>query len=81
MKGDPKKISPHVNSVGWTFSSIDGDPDLGRGVKCYATRQFNSKLEVNEVIFLLNHTADILIEYGCEVLRKKIELVIYDERL
>lgn len=81
-KGKPEEVKPLVeDKLGWRFSNIDGDPDLGEGVKCYATRQLNAnKMMFNEVIAYLAAHADMLREEGVGVWREKIELVIYDNR-
>lgn len=68
-----------VEAVGWRFSAIDGDPVLGPGTKMYATRHFNERLGSDGVLLELFKTADAL---GAlvEILRRKVELVLYDDR-
>lgn len=80
MLGDPKKVEPLVKSLKWKFSAIDGDPTLGDGIKLYATRHYNSRMEQGRVLDELLITATKLEEFGIEVIRRKIELVIYDDR-
>lgn len=47
----------------------------------YATRQFNERIGDSEVIRLLNETASTLEAMGpAEILRRKVEMVIYDDR-
>lgn len=83
---DPEDKSRHfmqdaVESTGWSFSAIAGDPDLGPGLKCYATRQFNRKYELSDIIFELNAVAEKLnYTSGIRVLRRKIEIVVHDNR-
>lgn len=80
IKGDPCKIFSSIEKAGWKYSAIDGDPDLGKGVKCYATKQFNKRLSIDNIILKLKATADLIKELsGAKILRKKIELVIYDK--
>ncbi len=79
MEGDPQKLRPVVESVGWKFSCIEGDINLGDGVKCYATRQFNARVGDERIVQILNGTADGLASVA-KVLRRKVELVIYDDR-
>lgn len=73
-------LAQDVLNLGWTFSQIDGDPDLGEGVKAYATKHFNTRKRVENVIAELTRTAFALREIGYYVLREKVELVIYDKR-
>lgn len=80
MLGTPAAIRPYVESHGWKFSAIDGDPVLGDGLKCYATTFFNRKLEPEEVIRRRNAVADALVAVGIKVIRRKVELVIDDDR-
>lgn len=82
MIGDPQYVIPMVEFIGWKFSAINGDPDLGEGIKCYATRQFNGKYTKEFILDLLNEAAtEISKNEEIQVIRKKIEFVIYDERI
>lgn len=80
MLGNPADIRPYVENIKWKFSAIDGDPTLGDGIKCYATRHFNIKLDEKEVLSKLFNAADHLRLDGINVIRRKIERVIYDDR-
>lgn len=79
LLGRPDFVRPLVEALQWKFSAIDGDPVLGPGVKCYATKQFNSKIPREAVLQDLQETAAALVG-SVEIIRKKIELVIYDTR-
>lgn len=83
IEGVPDEVKPHVvASTGWTFSAIDGDPVLGVGVKCYATRHIPAHLEIveDEVLRHLTDEVERLEELGCKVIREKVELVMHDRR-
>lgn len=80
MVGDPVKIRPWVEGLKWKFSCIDGDVTLGDGIKCYATRMFNRRFSQDFVQGQLFKVAAELVSVGCEVIRRKIERVIYDDR-
>jgi hypothetical protein len=80
MIGDPKVIRPLVEALKWKFSVIDGDPVMGDGIKCYATRLFNERLGVSMVQTSLMATAEFLSTAGIHVIRRKVELVIFDDR-
>lgn len=69
-----------IKIPGWTYSCIDGDPNLGAGVKSYATAQFKESLGLHTVISYVEEAADILRGDGHEVLRTKVELVVHDSR-
>lgn len=70
-----------VKDLKWKFSKIDGDPTLGAGLKYYATKHFNAKQNKEMVLAELHHVADKLAENkNIKVVRRKIELVIYDDR-
>lgn len=80
-EGEPKTVRPFVeDNLGWRFSNIDEDPDLGKGVRCYATTQLNAKNAIQDVMAELAAHADMLREKGVKVTREKIELVISDKR-
>lgn len=80
MLGNPKVLRPMVEKLKWKFSAIDGDPSLGEGLKCYATRFYNVKLALESVVFLVNDAARALNFGGAKVLRRKVEKVVYDDR-
>lgn len=80
-KGDKEALKLIVEGQsGWRFSAIEGDINLGSGVKFYATRQFNSKLRAAEVIDKLTDMGKLMRSVGAEVLREKVEIVIFDTR-
>lgn len=73
-------IRQHVLDGKWLFSKIDGDPDLGPGVKCYATKQLSIVWHETAVIEQLEQFAERLRSKGITVLREKVELIIHDKR-
>lgn len=74
-------IEAPSNPKGWKFSRIDGDPTLGDGVKSYLTRHYPARLGHGQVVQHLNQAARSLSAQGYRVLRLKVELVVYDERV
>lgn len=84
MNGHPEDIKPLVEEMRWKFSwmftATHGDADLDGGLKCYATHQFNIRLGQRKVLNNLDGAAHLLAEAGVCIIRKKIEVVIYDER-
>lgn len=81
MAKNIKDIEKAVISVGWKFSSIDGDPILGEGIKCYATKHFPVKIDVEQVIENVKGVSKALSDLGHNVIRDKVELVVYDSKL
>lgn len=81
MTGDRNLLEEVIKSVRWKFSAIDGDPNLGEGVKLYATRQYNKKIGEEMAVQLLKDMAEYLVFCGATILRRKIELVIFDDRV
>lgn len=80
LRGEPNEVRSHVERIGWKFSAIDGDPVLGPGLKCYATYFFNKRIGSAKAVDLLMESARILEKRGCIVTRRKIELVLFDDR-
>lgn len=68
------------NQPGWKFSMIDGDPVLGAGTKCYATKQFPSTRSPKSILTEIDDVADVLTRGSLMVVRRKIEHVIFDDR-
>lgn len=81
MLGDPEVLKPLVEKTGWKFSCINGDPVLGDGIKCYATMFHNIRTEEQIVLTYLGMTAACLRERGVNVIRRKIERVVYDDKI
>lgn len=80
MAGNPELIEPVVKATGWKFSKIDEDPTLGLGIKCYATKHFKASIDKEDVLCILHLIANVLQTNNCNVIRRKIELVLYDDR-
>lgn len=62
---------------GWKFSQFDGDPVMGEGHFTYLTCYRNSAYNAQTA---MEHKAYMLREVGAEVLRTKIEKIIYDSK-
>lgn len=69
-----------IVTSGWKFSSIDGDPVDGRGVRSYATRHYKSSLPVEVPMERMHLLANQLEAIGHRVTRRKVEQVVYDTR-
>lgn len=80
LDGDREQLQSDVEAINWKFSAIDGDPVLGAGVKCYATKHYNERLGQRDVVNLLLDAGNKLKKRGVTVTRQKVELVIYDDR-
>lgn len=79
--GSVDEVAPAVEQIGWTFSAIDGDPELGPGVKCYATRQFNERLGLDGAVMEVSEAARKLRAMRVTITREKVEHVVYDRRV
>lgn len=81
FNGEPGYSLTCVESLGWKFSRIDSDLDLGAGSRCYATKQFNFKYSEQIIIDVLEDMANDLKTVGLNPIRSKVEVVIYDKRI
>jgi hypothetical protein len=64
----------------WKFSQITDDLILGPGNKMYATAHFSLASGIKPVRTELDTMAGILEAAGLNVVRRKIELVLYDTK-
>lgn len=81
LEGDRAAAKACVEGMAWKFSAIDGDPVTGPGVKLYATRHFNAKHSTKDIIEILHNVANWFEEVGgFKITRRKVELVLYDDR-
>ena len=69
-----------VELLKWKYSSIDGDPSLGAGIRAYATNHYATSQPIEEVIKQLANCSWSLKNMGCSVIRTKLELVVYDSK-
>jgi hypothetical protein len=82
MLGDADQIEQVVNGTDWHFSKIDGDPVLGVGVKCYATKNYKkSEMSLDNCVSTMETVAESIKEQHIEVVRMKVEEIVYDRRL
>lgn len=82
MDGSKEILEPLVNRMPnrWTFSAIDGDPIMGKGVKCYATKHYRISVTRNQVMGHLIQAVNFLKQRNVVITREKIELVLHDIR-
>lgn len=81
MIGDDNEIRPLVEDCGWIFSCIANDICLGEGIKCYATMHYSfARHTVGQVIENVETVSTNLKSSGVNVIRTKVELVVYDSK-
>lgn len=78
-------LSPYKNEdpkvKGWKYSCIDGDPVLGEGIKSYLTKFYPVTMPLPDVMWDLECAArDFIINDKYQVVRTKIERVVYDNK-
>lgn len=64
----------------WKFNAINGDPELGNGLKCYATMHYSIRNTKEVILNKLLITRDKFLNEGLTIIRAKIEMVVYDSR-
>lgn len=74
-------IRPLVEATKWKFSAIHDDIVLGEGLKCYATMHYNIRKTESHVMTMLLDTSIKLKEAGVKVIRRKVERVVFDDRI
>lgn len=81
MEVGPKTSKYAVELMGWKFSQIDGDPSLGDGPREYATIHASPNADlIHTVVPRMQKTAEFLKWLGFNVVRQKVELVMYDTK-
>jgi len=80
MLGNKEVLKRITENIGWVFSSIENDANLGEGVKMYATKQLNKRVQDRGAVQILQDAAQLLRDWGADVLREKVEVVIFDTR-
>lgn len=79
LPNDAPFLKHTVELHDWKFSKIDGDPKLGAGTKCYGTFH----LEINQGFArakeILKDFILVIQSEGYDVIRAKVETVVYDE--
>jgi hypothetical protein len=62
---------------GWSFSVIDGDPLMGKRAYCYLTAY---DTDGRKLLARTRELASALRSYKIDVLREKVEQIIYDTK-
>ncbi len=71
-----KDLQTIIESVGWSFSKIAGDPLLGASVFCYATHHYDDLRDAISYSIAMSQSLQMA-EFN--VRRRKVELVMMDE--
>ena len=79
MVGEAAHLESVVKFFEWHFSKIDGDPVLGKGIKCYATKNYTVvDYTLIEVIQEMERIARGISNQGINIVRTKVEQIVYD---
>ena len=76
-RADGSKAEEIAKLLHWKYSQIDGDPVLGKEVFAYLTTHSNDMLTIHK---RMTTAVDHLRSVGIEVVREKIELIVYDTK-
>jgi hypothetical protein len=66
-----------IESVKWSFSCIEGDPQLGERTHCYATNYYQDQ---DTAIEMTKAVASVLAGKGMNVVRTKVGHIVFDTR-
>jgi hypothetical protein len=76
---DMDRLRTHVlRHAPWHFSAIDGDPELGQRVFCYATNHYQNQEEA--IAGVLKFATMLKERWRFRVVRRKVEQIVFDER-
>jgi hypothetical protein len=75
---DQAKLRDCIEESGWYFSSITGDPDMGLKTYAYATNHYQDE---DKAITSMLNLAYLLEQSGYIIQRRKVEQIVYDDRL
>ena len=76
-RDDSEKVGQVGKYYEWKFSAFDADPLMGDKPYCYLT---NYDPNAQTLLNSMNDVCDELKAIGVEVLRRKIERIIYDTK-
>lgn len=77
FRGEEATLVEMAGLPGWSFSKIDGDPVMGKGVLCYLTANFNTR---DVALLSVGIACGMAEKKGLHPIRAKVEHVIYDRR-
>lgn len=78
MRRDQSEIVKGFDGVlGWSFSAIDGDPVMGKQAYCYLTAYGPIG---TDLLVKVQTLSNVLRDNGVEVLREKVEEIVYDSK-
>lgn len=80
LADDLVKSEEAVVLTGWKFSKIYGDPVLGKHLFSYATKHYSIAIPEELVVDAMGKVFNQLKESGLNVIRQKVELVVYDSK-
>lgn len=66
-----------ATALHWKYSQIDGDPVLGKKVYAYLTTHDSDLLRMRD---RMTTAVSALRDQGVDVVREKIELIVYDTK-
>lgn len=75
-------IQDEAKKYGWKVSNIHGDPQLGDGDRYYLTRNYPVRNDLKELVIKELDNLALLLQdaFDLNVVRSKVELVVYDRK-